>query len=245
MRFLTDQDVYAVTTSISAQLGHDVMTAAELGLSRAIDSELLRRARADRRIVVTRDRDSGRLGVRRQNMGRRYHLPEDDASHRRRRAPGTESRTHIRTRKMAASRLIPGDRDQCGSMVAQHASAPSVGTGRRLLAAMLADGRDRRFVDPARFLKLSREADRGDVVIFVHPLLFSVAHHRPVALRNVARRWGRHRRATTAGRACRSLAERHRRVKQRRVSAESVGVDRGAGVHVGAAIDQPLRMSSS
>jgi predicted nuclease of predicted toxin-antitoxin system len=68
MRFLTDQDVYAVTTRFLRNLGHDVVTAAELGLSRAIDSELLRQARADRRIFVTRDRDFGRL-VFAQNMG--------------------------------------------------------------------------------------------------------------------------------------------------------------------------------
>ena len=68
MRFLTDQDVYAATTHYLRGLGHDVVTAAELGLSRAIDSELLRRARADRRIFVTRDRDFGRL-VFAQNMG--------------------------------------------------------------------------------------------------------------------------------------------------------------------------------
>jgi predicted nuclease of predicted toxin-antitoxin system len=68
MRFLTDQDVYAVTTRFLRSLGHDVVTAAELGLSRAIDSDLLRLARADRRIFVTRDRDFGRL-VFAQNMG--------------------------------------------------------------------------------------------------------------------------------------------------------------------------------
>jgi len=68
MRFLTDQDVYAVTTRFLRNLGHDVVTASELGLSRTIDSELLRHARADRRIFVTRDRDFGRL-VFAQNMG--------------------------------------------------------------------------------------------------------------------------------------------------------------------------------
>jgi predicted nuclease of predicted toxin-antitoxin system len=61
MRFLTDQDVYAVTNRHLRGLGHDVATAAELGLSRASDSELLKRARSDRRIFVTRDRDFGRL----------------------------------------------------------------------------------------------------------------------------------------------------------------------------------------
>jgi predicted nuclease of predicted toxin-antitoxin system len=68
MRFLIDQDVYAVTTRFLRNLGHDVVTAAELGLSRAIDADLLRHARADHRIFVTRDRDFGRL-VFAQNMG--------------------------------------------------------------------------------------------------------------------------------------------------------------------------------
>lgn len=61
MRFLTDQDVYRVTVQFLQRLGHDVVTAAELGLSRAIDADLLRQAHADHRIFVTRDRDYGNL----------------------------------------------------------------------------------------------------------------------------------------------------------------------------------------
>jgi predicted nuclease of predicted toxin-antitoxin system len=61
MRFLIDQDVYAATTRFLSSLGHDVVTAAELSMSRTIDSELLQAARADGRIFVTRDRDFGRL----------------------------------------------------------------------------------------------------------------------------------------------------------------------------------------
>ena len=44
MRFLTDQDVYALTSQLLRELGHDVVTTAEIGLSRAADTELLARA---------------------------------------------------------------------------------------------------------------------------------------------------------------------------------------------------------
>lgn len=42
-------------------LGHDVVPAAQLGLARAQDSELLRLAQQQGRIFVTRDRDFGGL----------------------------------------------------------------------------------------------------------------------------------------------------------------------------------------
>lgn len=61
MRFMIDQDVFAVTTRFLRDNGHDAVTASELGLSRSLDSELLRRARTEQRIFVTRDRDYGRL----------------------------------------------------------------------------------------------------------------------------------------------------------------------------------------
>lgn len=61
MRFLCDHDVYAVTSGFLAQLGHDVALAADLGLAQAEDAELLRMAREDSRIFVTRDRDFGAL----------------------------------------------------------------------------------------------------------------------------------------------------------------------------------------
>ena len=41
MRFLLDQDVYALTARFLRELGHDIVTAAELGLSRAADTVLL------------------------------------------------------------------------------------------------------------------------------------------------------------------------------------------------------------
>lgn len=42
MRFLLDQDIYAATARHLVDLGHDVVRAAELGLSRAADEELLK-----------------------------------------------------------------------------------------------------------------------------------------------------------------------------------------------------------
>jgi predicted nuclease of predicted toxin-antitoxin system len=61
MRFLSDQDVYAVTTRFLLGLGHDVATASGLGLAAAEDAVLLQRAQDDGRIFVTRDRDFGGL----------------------------------------------------------------------------------------------------------------------------------------------------------------------------------------
>ena len=61
MRFLLDQDVYAVTRRFIASLGHDVVTAADLNLQRAKDIELLQEAAKQNRIFVTRDRDYGGL----------------------------------------------------------------------------------------------------------------------------------------------------------------------------------------
>ena len=61
MKFLADQDVYAATTSLLKNLGHDVATAADLGMSVAKDFELLRTAHDQGRIFVTRDRDFGAL----------------------------------------------------------------------------------------------------------------------------------------------------------------------------------------
>ena len=57
MKFLLDQDVYAGTARFLSGLGHDVAPVAKLGLSRANDSDLLRAARDQGRVFVTRDRD--------------------------------------------------------------------------------------------------------------------------------------------------------------------------------------------
>ena len=44
-----------------------------------------------------------------------------------------------------------------------------------LLASVLADGVDGRFIYPLRYLKLPREADRRDVVVLAHLLFFGIA----------------------------------------------------------------------
>ena len=61
MKFLLDQDVYAITARFLAALGHDVIRAAEVGLSRASDEDILREAQTRERLLVTRDRDFGNL----------------------------------------------------------------------------------------------------------------------------------------------------------------------------------------
>ncbi len=61
MRFLLDQDVYAITTRFLESLGHDVVPVARIGLSQADDEDLLNVAQEQNRIFVTRDRDFGHL----------------------------------------------------------------------------------------------------------------------------------------------------------------------------------------
>lgn len=61
MKFLSDQDVWAATTAFLRGLGHDVVTASELGMAQAADVDLLREAQQQGRIFVTRDRDYGNL----------------------------------------------------------------------------------------------------------------------------------------------------------------------------------------
>jgi predicted nuclease of predicted toxin-antitoxin system len=61
MKFLLDQDVYRQTERFMREQGYDIVTASELGLSRAQDSDLLRVAGEQKRIFVTRDKDYGNL----------------------------------------------------------------------------------------------------------------------------------------------------------------------------------------
>jgi predicted nuclease of predicted toxin-antitoxin system len=61
MKFLTDQDVYAATVGFLQGMGHDVVTASQLGLGQAADSEILQAAHDQNRLLVTRDRDFGGL----------------------------------------------------------------------------------------------------------------------------------------------------------------------------------------
>ena len=61
MKFLVDQDVYGTTSAFLKHLGHDVVRVSQLGLSAADDADILRVARDESRILVTRDRDFGAL----------------------------------------------------------------------------------------------------------------------------------------------------------------------------------------
>ncbi|MYA23850.1 MAG: hypothetical protein F4Z30_14185, partial [Gemmatimonadetes bacterium] len=61
MRLFLDHDVYAITARFLEDLGHDVVTAGTSGYGQTDDSKLLRIARDDGRLLVTRDRDFGRL----------------------------------------------------------------------------------------------------------------------------------------------------------------------------------------
>ena len=61
MRLFLDHDVYAITARFLKDLGHDVVTAGESGHAQTDDRELLRIAQNDDRLLVTRDRDFGRL----------------------------------------------------------------------------------------------------------------------------------------------------------------------------------------
>jgi predicted nuclease of predicted toxin-antitoxin system len=61
LKFLLDQDVYGITARFLAVLGHDVIRAAEAGLSTASDEDILREAQSSGRLLVTRDRDFGNL----------------------------------------------------------------------------------------------------------------------------------------------------------------------------------------
>lgn len=53
MKFLTDQDVYSTTIGLLNSLGHNVVTATQLGLSQAEDGDLLRIAQKQKRILKT------------------------------------------------------------------------------------------------------------------------------------------------------------------------------------------------
>ena len=61
MRFLADQDIYKITIDNLREWGHDLLTAEELGLQQASDENLLKRAQAERRLLLTRDKDFGGL----------------------------------------------------------------------------------------------------------------------------------------------------------------------------------------
>lgn len=61
MHFLIDQDVYQNTVGKLIDLGHDVITARQLGMQSASDRDLLRKAKETGRVFITRDKDFGAL----------------------------------------------------------------------------------------------------------------------------------------------------------------------------------------
>jgi predicted nuclease of predicted toxin-antitoxin system len=61
VRFLIDADVYGATRALLAAQGHDLLYANSTGISNPRDIELLKEARAQNRIMITRDRDFGNL----------------------------------------------------------------------------------------------------------------------------------------------------------------------------------------
>lgn len=61
MRLLLDQDVYALTARFLVELGHDVITAADIGGATFSDRALLQAAHEQGRLFVTRDKDFGSL----------------------------------------------------------------------------------------------------------------------------------------------------------------------------------------
>ncbi len=61
MKFLLDQDVYFSTARFLRKIGHKVTTVSEIGGSQTPDIELLKIAKKEKYIFVTRDRDFGKL----------------------------------------------------------------------------------------------------------------------------------------------------------------------------------------
>ena len=57
MKFLLDQDVYTSTAQYLMDLQHDIVSIAQLGLSRANDEKLLKVAQQQKRLFVTRAND--------------------------------------------------------------------------------------------------------------------------------------------------------------------------------------------
>lgn len=61
MILLADHDVWAATLELLTSEEHDITTASDLDLARAPDRVLLEEATARNRLLLTRDRDFGRL----------------------------------------------------------------------------------------------------------------------------------------------------------------------------------------
>ena len=61
MRFLADAGISPKTVEFLNQLGHDTVHVRELGMQRAVDHEIIDRARREDRIVLTFDLDFGEI----------------------------------------------------------------------------------------------------------------------------------------------------------------------------------------
>ena len=61
MRLLVDQDIYKITIDLLREWGHDLLTVRELGLEQVQDEDLLERAQAENRLLLTRDKGFGGL----------------------------------------------------------------------------------------------------------------------------------------------------------------------------------------
>jgi len=61
MRLLADQDIYKVTVDQLQEWGHDVLTVKGLGMQNASDEDLLKKARIENRLLITRDKGFGAL----------------------------------------------------------------------------------------------------------------------------------------------------------------------------------------
>jgi predicted nuclease of predicted toxin-antitoxin system len=59
--FLADQDIWKVTLDLLRSWGHNVVTAKEIGMARASDEDLLKVAKGENRLFITRDKDYGSL----------------------------------------------------------------------------------------------------------------------------------------------------------------------------------------
>jgi predicted nuclease of predicted toxin-antitoxin system len=59
MRFLADAGISPKTVGFLKELGHEAVHVRTLGLARAMDAELVERARADSSVVITFDLDFG------------------------------------------------------------------------------------------------------------------------------------------------------------------------------------------
>jgi predicted nuclease of predicted toxin-antitoxin system len=59
MRLLVDQDIYKITIDLLREWGHNLLTAKDLRLQRVQDEDLLKRAQAENRLLLTRDKGFG------------------------------------------------------------------------------------------------------------------------------------------------------------------------------------------